>query len=502
VIWVQLLLLAVIAGGLVAEGPGPPSALRHLLLVPTLWAALGSGAMRGALIGLVAGLLQAPLALPAIERIGLTSVTIDGLVSLITPIAFGWLVGRLMDESRGHSIRLHAVLQMQRSLGGDGPLEGRLDAVAEGVRAALGVQRVGLVIGTASAQILGCAPPGSAFDARSATGFALSTGRAVSIEDLGLDPRVAGGSPDASIPLRGLVLPLDAGAGPVGALAVERAGDLGPAARVAAEEMALHLALGIENARLTLRQRRFSEELEQKVAAATARLRELDEAKSEFLSVVSHELRTPLTALQGFSELLLSRPVPPEQTRRFLGHLHIEAQRLGRIVGELLDLARIQAGRALELRKDRVDLNELMERNVELFAAEHRGHRFFWAPCAPLLAVEADRDAVDRMVKNLLSNAVKYSPRGGRVAVAAGPAPDRPGMIELAVEDEGIGIPAEHLPRIFDRYVRIAHPETGSVRGLGLGLGLVRALAEAHGGAVEVESLPGKGSRFRVLLPA
>lgn len=500
--WVQLLLVVLIVGGMATDWPSPPSALRHLLLLPTLWAALGSGAVGGALIGLGAGLLQAPLALPAIERMGLSSATVDGLVSLVTPVVFGWLVGRLVDDSRAHAVRLRAVLQIQRSLGGGAPLEERLGAVAEGVRAALGARRVGLVIGSADAQISGSAPPGSAYDERSAAGFALRTGETVSIEDLGLDPRLGPGAPAASIPLRGLVLPLDAGAGPVGAMAIERAGDLGPAARVAAEEMAMHLAMGIENARLTLRQRRFSEELELKVAAATARLRELDEAKSEFLSVVSHELRTPLTALQGFTELLLSRPVPPEQARRFLGHLHVEAQRLGRIVAELLDLARIQAGRALELRKDRLDLNELLERNVELFASEHRSHRFLWAPCAPALAVEADRDAVDRMVKNLLSNAVKYSPHGGRVAVASGPAPDRPGMIELAVEDDGIGIPAEQLPRVFDRYVRIAHPDTAAVRGLGLGLGLVKALAEAHGGTVEVESLPGKGSRFRVLLPA
>ena len=105
------------------------------------------------------------------------------------------------------------------------------------------------------------------------------------------------------------------------------------------------------------------------------------------------------------------------------------------------------------------------------------------------------------MMKNLLSNAVKYSPRGGRVVVSASPAPDRPGMVEVAVEDDGVGIPAEQLPRIFDKYVRVAHPETTAVRGLGLGLCLVKALAEAHGGGVEVESLPGKGSRFRLLLP-
>ena len=146
-------------------------------------------------------------------------------------------------------------------------------------------------------------------------------------------------------------------------------------------------------------------------------------------------------------------------------------------------------------------MNELLERNVELFAAQYRGHRFQWTPCPGAPALHADRDAVDRMLKNLISNAVKYSPSGGRVSLTAGPADDRAGMLELAVEDDGVGIPARDLSRIFDKYVRISSPETATVRGLGLGLTLVRALAEAHGGCVEVESLPGKGSKFRVLLP-
>jgi two-component system phosphate regulon sensor histidine kinase PhoR len=138
---------------------------------------------------------------------------------------------------------------------------------------------------------------------------------------------------------------------------------------------------------------------------------------------------------------------------------------------------------------------------VELFAGEHREHRFRWTASGPEVALRADPDALDRMVKNLLSNAVKYSPRGGEVCVSARPAEDQPGMIELAVEDDGVGIPADQLPRIFDKYVRVPHPETAAARGLGLGLSLVKALAEAHGGRVEVESLPGKGSRFRLLLP-
>ena len=107
---------------------------------------------------------------------------------------------------------------------------------------------------------------------------------------------------------------------------------------------------------------------------------------------------------------------------------------------------------------------------------------------------------MDRVLQNLLSNAVKYSPRGGEIRVTARAGAD--GLVELRVEDEGVGIAAAELPRIFDKYVRIANQETASVRGLGLGLSLVRALVEAHGGRIEVESAPGKGSVFRVTVPA
>jgi signal transduction histidine kinase len=170
-------------------------------------------------------------------------------------------------------------------------------------------------------------------------------------------------------------------------------------------------------------------------------------------------------------------------------------------VGELLDLSRIEAGRPLELRCESVDVPEALERNVDLFAMEHRRHRFQVIPHPGAPTLHADRDAVDRILKNLISNAVKYSPAGGRVIVAARPADDRLGMIEVSVEDDGIGISSKDLSHIFEKYVRVSDRETTAVRGLGLGLALVRALAEAHGGAVEVESKPGKGSKFRVFLP-
>jgi signal transduction histidine kinase len=472
-----LALVALIAAAIAAGAGDDGSALRHLYLLPALWAAWARGAHGGALVGLLAGFLQAPLIFPLIERAGLSRPVVDGLVSLAIPLAMGLTVGRLVDQSRGRGAQLRALLEIQRSLAGETTFGARLAKVAALTRRALGVDRVRLLLDAGDdAPVTASAPD--------------------------VSQPADGPSSGSATPRRRLVLPLDAGQGPVGTLAIERNGDLGAATRGAAQALALHVALAVENARLTERQRRFAEELEDKVARATQRLREIDQAKSEFLSVVSHELRTPLTALQGFSELLLARDVPPDRARRYLHHVQTESQRLGRIVADLLDLSRIESGRGLSLRREPFDLRELVECNVEVFACQHALHRFDLSVAASLPPLCADRDAVDRMLKNLLSNAVKYSPRGGRVLVQARPAADRPGLVELAVEDDGVGIPAEALPRIFEPYVRIAHPETAAAPGLGLGLSLVRALAHAHGGLVEVESLPGKGSRFRVLLPA
>jgi signal transduction histidine kinase len=470
-------LVALIAAAITAGGGDEGSPLRHLYLLPVLWAALVRGAAGGGAVGLLAGLLQALPVFALIERVGLSRPAVDGVVSLCIPLAVGLTVGRLVDQSRGRGEQLRALLEIQRGLAGETAFGTRLAEVAALARRALGVDRVRLLLD---------AEDGGPLTAQAPDASQLRNGP----------------SCVPARPCRRLVLLLEAGQGQVGTLAVERDGDLGAAARGAAEAMALHVALAVENARLMERQRRFTQELEDKVARATQRLRELDQAKSEFLSVVSHELRTPLTALQGFSELLLVRDVPPERARRYLGHVHTESQRLGRIVSDLLDLTRIESGRSLSLRREPLDLRELVDANLEIFACQHPLHRFDSSITEALPPLCADRDGVDRMLKNLLSNAVKYSPRGGRVLVEAGPAADHTGMVELAVEDNGVGIPAEALPNIFDPYVRVPNPETATAPGLGLGLSLVRALAHAHGGLVEVESLPGKGSRFRVLLPA
>src|SRR5262249_57188498 len=120
-----------------------------------------------------------------------------------------------------------------------------------------------------------------------------------------------------------------------------------------------------------------------------------------------------------------------------------------------------------------------IEATIESFAPPPPRHQFEWKVGTTLPPLCADRDAVDRILKNLLSNAIKYSPRGGRVRVEAGPAADKPEMVEFTVEDDGVGIPAEAPPRIFDAYVRIANPETAAAPGLGLRPGLRPGLADA-----------------------
>jgi signal transduction histidine kinase len=489
-----------VTAALVWEGGAPMSPLRHLYLIPVAWAALRGGARAGGLLGLMAGFFQVPLVLPAIERAGLTGAAVEGLVSLALPPAVGVIAGMLRDESRARARRLAALLEIEQCLAREAPLPVRLDGVAAVVRRGLKAARVGVLVGTsADAPALGSAPVGATLAPRSAADWSLTTGCPVRSPDLATDRRFTLAGPPAPSPQRGLVLPMDAGAGPVGVLALEWRGEVPTGTDAAAAEIALHLALGVENARLTMRQRRFAGELEDKVAAATRRLREIDRAKSEFLSVVSHELRTPLTALEGFAELLLTRAVPPERAARFLRHIHAEARRLGRIVAELLDLSRLEVGVSPDLKREPIELAAHVERQLELFAGVHPEHRFSWKVEGALPAIRADRDALDRVLQNLLSNAVKYSPRGGEVRVAARAATE--GLVELRVEDEGVGIPARDIPRIFDKYVRIANQETASVRGLGLGLSLVRALVEAHGGRIEVESEAGKGSIFRVILP-
>lgn len=505
--WTGILFsFGLITAGLAWTDAGPASGLRHLYVLPTLWAALRFGSLGGGGGGLLAALLYAPFVLPAIERGGLTAETVEGLISLGFFLFVGSVTGPLARRAREQAARYHLLLALHHTLTRGGGLAHLLGEAAGQLKAALKARAVAIVVvpygSEATVVTRGGEESGrGSLEASSAVRWVLREGRSLFVRDLGGDPRFGAASLTAAPPRRLFLVPLSAREGCIGVLAVERQGEVSRELRATVETLGLQLALGIENARLADRQRRFAEELEEKVEAATERLRELDRAKSDFVSIVSHELRTPLTSIQGFSELLLTRPMPAESARRCLDCIHREAERLGRIVTDLLDLSRIETARGDTLRLAPLALGALIDANVELFNSQSETHVIEREVPDALPPVLADHDALDRVLKNLLSNAIKYSPGGGVVRIQAGVAAENAERVELTVEDQGIGIPAEALPWIFEKYSRVPHPETGHVRGLGLGLALVKSLVEAQRGQVRVESEVGAGSRFTISLP-
>jgi signal transduction histidine kinase len=235
----------------------------------------------------------------------------------------------------------------------------------------------------------------------------------------------------------------------------------------------------------------------QALAVTNVELERLSNAKSEFVSVVSHEFRTPLTSIQAFSELLRDEEFPDGQRREFAADINREAERLNRMITELLDLERMESGQ-MALHREPLDVNALIRGAAATIPLQGPLHpvRFELDPALPPLW--GDGDKLTQVVLNLLSNAMKYSPEGGEVAIGAR---GEAGLAHLWVRDQGIGIPASELETIFDRYTRLASGYDVSITGTGLGLPIVRQIAELHGGRAWAESEPGHGSTFHVTLP-
>jgi hypothetical protein len=213
------------------------------------------------------------------------------------------------------------------------------------------------------------------------------------------------------------------------------------------------------------------------------------------ISTVSHELRSPLTSVKGYTSLMLSRwdRLKDEQKRTMLEQVHHDADRVTRLVTELLDISRLETGR-LTLRRQMVDLPALAASVVEKvgLAIPDLGCAVRFAADVP--HVYADPDKVEQVLTNLVENAAKYgSPTGMQVA---GELVD--GVVAVSVHDTGQGIPAEDLPRVFTKFFRRDH---GRPTGTGLGLWISRGLVEAHGGELTATSVPGEGSTFRFTLP-
>ena len=247
-----------------------------------------------------------------------------------------------------------------------------------------------------------------------------------------------------------------------------------------AEELAGRAALAIENSRL------YGESQK----AVTLR--------DDFISVASHELRTPVTSLKVYTEVL-QRQVDnrgDESTGRALGKMNAQIDKLSLLIGDLLNVSKIEAGK-LALRPEPVDLGGLAVEVVETIQATAAKHRIEVRGDVRR-CVWADRDRIGQVLNNLLTNAVKYSPQADRIEVRLF---EEPRYAVVEVEDTGIGMDQEHLSRIFDRFYRVSSPDEKTFPGLGIGLYISSEIVRRHGGKLTVRSAKGRGSTFRFTVP-
>ncbi len=229
-----------------------------------------------------------------------------------------------------------------------------------------------------------------------------------------------------------------------------------------------------------------------------ARLDDAFRRQRSFTSDASHELRTPLTAIKGQAEVALSKDRSPEEYKRVLATINGEVDRMIRLVGSLLTLARADAGQ-IPITREPVGLGTVVLDAVEQVRPAASSKTLnIGVQAGPDIRVVADEDLLLQLLLNLLDNAVKYTPPNGSITVAWALEGD---SAELRVSDTGPGIAAEHLPRIFDRFYRVDSARSRADGGAGLGLSICRWIAEAHGGSIVAESEPGAGSTFIVRLP-
>ena len=230
--------------------------------------------------------------------------------------------------------------------------------------------------------------------------------------------------------------------------------------------------------------------------------RRLDDARREFVANVSHELRTPLTNIRSYTETLLDAAgeLPLDTEKQFLGVISSESERMARIVTDLLTLSKLDYGR-MELRMTRFSVSDLLKKvtNAMKLTAEDSGHMILIETEPDLPPMVGDRERIEQVVVNILSNAVKYTPSGGRIRLTA----QRAGAnhVRVTVEDNGVGIPADDVPRLFERFYRVDKARSRAAGGTGLGLAIAKEIVEQHEGKIALTSEYGKGTTVTITLP-
>ena len=226
-------------------------------------------------------------------------------------------------------------------------------------------------------------------------------------------------------------------------------------------------------------------------------LKHLEAVRRDFVANVSHELKTPLTVIRGYAETLAAEDVPPEVRRDFLEKVLANARRMQQLVDDLLDLSRIES-RAWSPRPERVPLGPLVQDVWTTLKPRADAAKLTLSTRIGDAMLYADPQAARQVLLNVLDNAVRYTADGGHITVTASPGP---AGVQIEITDTGVGIPGEHLPRIFERFYRVDPARSRALGGTGLGLAIVKHLVEAHRGRVEALSTLGTGTTIRMFFP-
>ncbi|WP_055107738.1 ATP-binding protein [Paenibacillus ihumii] len=232
----------------------------------------------------------------------------------------------------------------------------------------------------------------------------------------------------------------------------------------------------------------------------------LEKMRRDFVANVSHEIRTPLSMMQGYSEALLDgMAASPEESQELVQVIHDESLRMGRLVRDLLDLARMEAGHT-DIPMHRVDVRELIERVYRKFAVRAKEHNIqleLELGSGAMIAEAANEDRLEQVLTNLLDNAFRHTPEGRSIYIAAEAQEGKQGPeLHISIRDEGSGIPTEDLPFVFERFYKADKARVrGTAAGTGLGLAIVKNIIDAHHGSIQVYSGVGKGANFHIVLP-
>ena len=235
---------------------------------------------------------------------------------------------------------------------------------------------------------------------------------------------------------------------------------------------------------------------------ANEQLQSIDKMKTNFISMVSHELRTPLTTIKAFVELLLMKQGMPEEKKMdLMSTINFETDRLARLVTDLLDQARIEAG-SMKWAREEVSLEDVIRNVIASMQLlfENKGLRVSTEFNSPLSPLTGDRDRLIQVVTNILSNAVKFTRQGDAIHVAVRQEASPPQLV-AEISDTGIGIPEQDLELIFEKFHRSQDKRFAGIEGSGLGLAITRQIIEHHGGRIWASSTYGKGSIFTFTLP-